>query len=202
MDKRTIDQYESRASYYVNEYENVVPHNLHSLIIRYFKKGEPTADIGCGSGRDANFMKEKGFPVVGYDASFAMLDEAKKLYSDIPMFQAILPELEEIPDNIYTNILCSSVLMHLPSDKLEDACDNILRITVPGGIVLLSIRSSRDQVSREQDGRLYTKISGSALVRYFEQIGAQLVYRDEVLDETRPDMHWYTFIFEKNELVI
>ncbi|MFW6365433.1 MAG: class I SAM-dependent methyltransferase [Spirochaetota bacterium] len=199
IDKKTLDRYETNAAYYADLYDNQYPQNLYDLIKTYFKKGEPSADIGCGSGRDAHFLRECGYPVTGYDASRAMILEAEKRYPGIPYRYAVLPELNEIPDTSYVNILCSAVLMHLPSDKLEDACDNLLRITVPGGIIIISVRSSREKLSRESDGRLYNRISGGALVRYYEQTGAALLYRDELHDETRDDVRWMTFVFERND---
>jgi ubiquinone/menaquinone biosynthesis C-methylase UbiE len=197
MDKQTLAQYNSNAKLYADQYDNYKPEDQNKLILTYFIENEPTADIGCGSGRDTNFLHENGFPTIGFDASTGMLEVAKERYSHIEFNPCMLPELDEIKDEQFANILCSAVLMHLPSDKLELACDNLYRILKPGGILLTSFRSSRDTTARESDGRLYSSISGSAFLRYFEHIGASLLYKDEIEDDKREHVSWMTFIFEK-----
>ena len=48
---------------------------------RFFRPGRPTADIGCGSGREVAWLSAHGFPaVVGYDPSTGLLSQARARY--------------------------------------------------------------------------------------------------------------------------
>jgi len=75
---------------------------------RYFDVG-PTADIGCGSVRDTQWL-------TGYDTSERLLAEARRLHPSARY--AALPELHNIADETFCNVLCETVIMHLPPDAI------------------------------------------------------------------------------------
>ena len=68
MDRATLAAYDAAASAYAQEWAaQPAPVDLHDLVKRFFRPGL-TADIGCGSGRDAACLAANGFPTVGYDS--------------------------------------------------------------------------------------------------------------------------------------
>lgn len=54
MDDATVNGYNRVAKAFADEWENAQspPTGLHAIVLRFFNRG-PTADIGCGGGRDA-----------------------------------------------------------------------------------------------------------------------------------------------------
>ena len=92
MDKETIDIYNREAVSIAQLHSTLIPHRIYELINQYFIKGEKTADIGCGIGRDTHWLTQQGFPSIGIDASKNMLQQAKSLYPSDNFFQDELPE--------------------------------------------------------------------------------------------------------------
>jgi SAM-dependent methyltransferase len=69
MDPATLAAYDAAAAAFAAEWDaQLAPTDLHDLVKRFFRPGL-TADIGCGSGRDAAWLAANGFPTVGYDPS-------------------------------------------------------------------------------------------------------------------------------------
>ncbi len=203
MDQITIRQYDTNAAMYAGRYDQYKPEKLYDIIKLFFKPEGKTADIGCGSGRDAAYLSQCGFSTVGYDAAPGMVREAKARYEksrydrEAAFSEASLPGLEGIRDGEFTNVLCSAVLMHLPEDEIIYACQNLLRITDTDGTVIVTLRSSLEESEREEDGRLYTRIPPDKLILLFESLGGSLLYRSEDIDVVRPGIVWHTVVVGK-----
>ncbi len=80
MDQITLNAYESGAERFAKDWhEQPAPTDLHALVRRFFRPG-PTADIGCGSGREVAWLCANGYPAKGYDPSEALLAQARARY--------------------------------------------------------------------------------------------------------------------------
>ncbi len=197
MDSQTLAAYEQQAAKIAARHRSVFPDRTHALIQRFFQPGQRTADLGCGSGRDADWLSQQGFDVVGYDASPAMIAEAQRAYPHIPFHYASLPDLEEIQDVTYTNMLCNAVLMHLPAESLPAATQAIARVLVPGGRIVLSYRGSVTGADREEDGRLFTSIPPADLIHHFALAGMSCLQHELQPDAQRPTVVWQVMALER-----
>jgi SAM-dependent methyltransferase len=155
MDDATLRAYDSGAAAFAQDWhEQPPPADLHAIVRRFFRPG-PTADIGCGSGRDVAWLSANGFPAVGYDLSAGLLAQARARYPDLAFYSAALPALEGIADASFTNVLCETVIMHLPRDDVAPAVRRLVSIVAPGGVLYLSWRVTRGADLRDSHGRLY-----------------------------------------------
>ncbi|GLU33428.1 class I SAM-dependent methyltransferase [Trinickia caryophylli] len=155
MDERTVETYSSHASRYAAEWrEQPPPADMYALLQRYFVPGGKTADIGCGAGRDVAWLNGHGFPAVGYDASEGLLAQAAADFPSLVFKRAELPALDVIPSNSFDNVLCETVIMHLPPDEVTQACTRLFDILRPGGTLYLSWRVAESD-TRDAAGRLY-----------------------------------------------
>ena len=154
MDRATLAAYDAAAAAYAKEWEaQPAPVDLHDLAKRFFRPGL-TADIGCGSGRDAAWLAANGFPTVGYDASEGLLAQARAAHSGVTFEQAALPELHGIAEGTFDNVLCETVIMHLGRREIAPAVRRMLAILKPDGILALSWRVE-EMDRRDARGRLY-----------------------------------------------
>ncbi|HTP82552.1 MAG TPA: class I SAM-dependent methyltransferase [Alphaproteobacteria bacterium] len=154
-DRKTLDAYDRDAAGFAAEWHaQPAPTDLQALARRYFRAG-PTADIGCGSGRDTAWLHANGFPATGFDASDGLLAEARRRYPNISFRRGVLPELAGVDEGSYANVLCETVLMHLPSEAIPRSVERLVAILKPGGTLYLSWRVTEGGDIRDKHGRLY-----------------------------------------------
>jgi SAM-dependent methyltransferase len=165
MDDQTLAAYDRDAASFARDWdEQPPPTDLQQLVLRYFSRG-PTADIGCGSGRDAAWLTENGFPTVGYDQSVGLLAEARRRYPALSFRQAALPDLGGVGENSFTNVLCETVIMHLEPAAIAPSVDKLMAVLQPGGTLYLSWRVTEARSQRDDRGRLYAAFDPSLIVR-------------------------------------
>jgi trans-aconitate methyltransferase len=164
MDPRTLAAYESAAeTFAIDWHAQPAPTDLHALVRRFFRP-EPTADIGCGSGREVAWLCGQNYPAIGYDASEALLSEARRRYPDLSFRSAALPELKGVPRSEFDNVLCETVIMHLPSDLVPASVRALMSILKADGILYLSWRVTEGTDQRDQNGRLYSAFNKARVV--------------------------------------
>ena len=155
MDHGTLEAYDRDAVAYAEDWETQPPpSDMQALILRYFTPG-PTADIGCGSGRDAAWLNSNGFPAKGYDASEGLLAQARRRHPGVAFARAVLPALEGVSSSSFANVLCETVIMHLPAADIPASVRRLLDILQPGGVLYLSWRVTEGDDRRDEAGRLY-----------------------------------------------
>jgi ubiquinone/menaquinone biosynthesis C-methylase UbiE len=105
------------------------------------KPGMRVADLGCGTGDDAQRMAERVAPggsVTGFDISEAMLAQGRERHGQTPGldFQQIGSGGLDVPSDHFDGIRADRVLIHVP-----DPCrtlQEMIRVTKPGGRVVVS----------------------------------------------------------------
>jgi SAM-dependent methyltransferase len=156
MDERTRAAYDRAAAAFAEEWHaQPAPTDVHALLLEHFRPGR-TADIGCGSGRDTDWLMRNGFPAIGYDASAGLLAEARRRYPDLTFLAATLPDLAGIAAGGFANVLCETVIMHLPADRIAPAVRRLPALLAPNGTLWLSWRTTAGADRRDAAGRLYT----------------------------------------------
>jgi len=129
---------------------------MYALLRRVFRAGGATVDIGCGSGREVAWLNANGYPAVGYDASAGLLEAARTQYPGLSFRRALLPELVGLADGAFDNVVCETVIMHLPPEQIGAAVRRLVSLLRPGGTLYLSWRVTPDADQRDGRGRLYT----------------------------------------------
>jgi SAM-dependent methyltransferase len=156
VDSATLRAYDRFSSIYADEWEDQpAPTDLQTIVKAFFRPGA-TADIGCGSGRDTAWLNANGYPTVGYDASSGLLAQARARHPGLSFRQSALPELTGINDESLTNVLCETVIMHLPALAIVPSVSRLADVLLPGGIMYLSWRATEGDDVRDECGRLYT----------------------------------------------
>ena len=177
-DRATLAAYNGAASAYAQDWlDQPPPADLHDILKRFFKPGAATADIGSGSGREVAWLNANGYPATGFDASEGLLAEARRRYPQWPFVRAELPALSGIATNSYANVVCETVIMHLPVDDITASVRRLIDIVAPDGTLYLSWRVTRNADQRDANGRLYTSFDAD-LVRVALD-GASIVFDEE-----------------------
>jgi SAM-dependent methyltransferase len=176
MDAATLSAYDTGAAAFAQDWhEQPPPADLHDIVRRFFRPGA-TADIGCGSGRDVAWLSANGFPTVGYDPSAGLLAQARARYVDLAFHSAALPTLEGIADTSFVNVLCETVIMHLPREDVAPSVRRLMAILAPAGTLYLSWRVTPGADLRDGHGRLYGAFDADIVHR---ALGGATVLLDE-----------------------
>ncbi|WP_027801477.1 class I SAM-dependent methyltransferase [Paraburkholderia dilworthii] len=181
MDKQTIEAYTTGARQFAAEWRNQPPPtDMYALLQRYFTPGGKTADIGCGAGRDVAWLNDHGFPTVGYDATEGLLEQAATDFPSLVFKRAALPALDAIGRETYDNVLCETVIMHLPPDEITPACARLFEILRPAGTLYLSWRVAETASTRDAAGRLYAEFDAAPVMAGLGD--AELLFDDEAVN--------------------
>jgi SAM-dependent methyltransferase len=176
MDKKTLGAYDRGAEAFAKDWhEQPPPTDLQAAVRQFFRAGT-TADVGCGSGRDTAWLSANGFPAIGYDASEGLLAESRRRYPQVRFQLSALPELDGIAEDSFANVLCETVIMHLPPEAICPAVRKLMAILEPGGTLYLTWRVTEGADLRDDHGRLYTAFDSSLV---FQVIPAASVLLNE-----------------------
>lgn len=176
MDRTTLAAYNDAATAFAEDWHaQPPPADLHALIRHYFRPGL-TADIGCGSGREVAWLAANGHAAIGYDASEGLLLEAHTRYPQRRFKAAALPELAPIADASFDNVLCETVIMHLPRAAVAPSVRRMTAILRPGGVLYVSWRVTDGVDHRDAHGLLYAAFDSGL-------VSAQLAGAAILLDE-------------------
>jgi SAM-dependent methyltransferase len=131
VDADTVDIYERRAQEWI-ERRGETTDGL-GLRLRQLAGPGPVVDLGCGAGR---YLGELAAPVVGLDASGAMLDLARR--SGQPLARA---DLEHLPfaDGSLAGAFARHSYLHLEKARLVGALRDLRRALVAGGVLLMTV---------------------------------------------------------------
>jgi len=99
-------------------------------------------DVGCGTGRAFGPLLDRGWKVIGCDASERMLEQAARKFGErVPLVQADARELQPMAppdtDGFQLVLLLNEVANYLTGDgDLERAFAGVRRNLAPGGLVV------------------------------------------------------------------
>ena len=177
MDRSTLAAYDKDAASFAREWhEQPAPVDLQDIVRRFFIKNGAAADIGCGSGREVAWLNANGYPAAGFDASEGLLTEARRRYPDLKFVDAELPDLAGVVAEMYDNVLCETVIMHLDRAQIAPAVRRMFEIVKPAGVFYLSWRVTDAADLRDGHGRLYAAFDAT-LVR--DELKAATTLLDE-----------------------
>jgi SAM-dependent methyltransferase len=189
MDRSTLAAYDKDAASFAREWhEQPAPVDLQDIVRRFFIEGGVTADIGCGSGREVAWLNANGYPAAGFDASEGLLTEARRRYPDLKFVDAELPDLAGAVAEMYDNVLCETVIMHLDRALIAPSVRRMFEIVKPGGIFYLSWRVTDAADLRDGHGRLYAAFDAS-IVRNELKAAATLLDEEVVSASSGKKIH-------------
>lgn len=147
-------------------------------------------DAGCGPGRDARHLAERGAAVVGLDFATGQLQVAADHAPDARLVQGDLrrPPLEQ--DSV-DGVWATASLIHVPLGDVERALTGLRRVCRPGGALFVSMKPGPDGAEERAGG--YGTDTGRYVVTYAPAAFADRL-RDAgfAVDEESADDDWFT----------
>ena len=195
--EQTIHHYRQRAYELVSKYENVDVSDLQKVLRDTLDYRAKVLELGCGSGRDAAFLKRFSNirEITATDACPEMIAQAGRLHPDIAgnLLELTLPHgllnlLRERKS--YGGIFSVAALMHLEAEDIAETLEHCELLLEPGGVLFLSVSSERP-VNAEADPRQFTLKPAEWWQKEIENAGMRIVEIKETADSlNRADVKW------------
>jgi len=91
--------------------------------------------------------------------------------------------------------------MHISKESMPEAVRNISRVVKPGGRLLISVPSFREDLdsdnTRDKYGRMYNNFQPSVYVELFKLTGFKVLFQEENRDAMKRGFNWITIGFKK-----
>ncbi len=146
-------------------------------------------------------LLQAGFEVYGLEPAAALAAEAEAIFPQLQgrIVRGSLPG--DLPvDRVFSAVLCSAVLMHVPAEEWFEAVYALRRLLAPSGRAIIFVSTGRqvDPVtSRDAEGRLFHEPSPEAAQLLFERVGFKLLSLQTTPDRMgRAELRWHVFVFE------
>lgn len=193
-DPATIAFYQERAPHWVFHSGEHHSHQLDAFLDR-LTPGAAVLELGCGDGRDAARMRERGFDIDATDATPALVVRANQAFA----LDARVMAFHELEAQArYEGVWAHACLLHCPRDALPDVLGRIHRALVPGGWHFASFKLG-DGEGRDLLGRLHNFPPPEWIIAAYEAAGFAIeghdTYAGKASDGTQRD--WIDLVVRK-----
>lgn len=120
---------------------------IKSVLEEFSQKlqGEKVLDIGCGTGKDTEFLEKQGFNVTGIDLSEEMISYCKQNRSG----QFIKKDIRDIDfeEDTFDGIWCSAAIFFIPEEDMRKVVSEFREIIKPQGLLYINFKQVQGEES-------------------------------------------------------
>jgi SAM-dependent methyltransferase len=165
-DPETIAFYQERAPHWVFHSGGAHSRQLDAFLDR-LPPGSAVLELGCGGGRDAARMRQRGFVVDATDGTAALVTRANEAFN---LGARVMAFHELAATAAYAGVWAHASLLHCPRAALPDVLDRIFRALVAGGWFFASYKLGQGE-GRDLLGRLHNFPSPEWLLAAYAKAG-------------------------------
>jgi SAM-dependent methyltransferase len=123
-------------------------------------------DVGCGSGRDLLWLKQRGFRVIGFERSPGLAELARENSG----CEIIKGDFESYDFSKYQvdALILIGTLVHVPHQKISYVLDRLFQVVTPKGHLLVSLKQGKG-IKKSADGRIFYLWEDRELRRIFKK---------------------------------
>lgn len=197
MSQQTISHYNKNAARYQAQYDALCASEVHQQWVNYLVNQIPghALDVGAGSGRDATWLRDKGWQVTAIEPAEGLRTLGlQRTGPTVLWLNARLPELANLnaPAEGFDLILLSAVWMHLPPEQRPIAFNRLQHCLAKKGLMVITLRFGPSDPERPMYEVSVTELE--ALAREYG-LGLQVPgvgFSDDKLK--REDVSWKTVL--------
>jgi len=166
------DYYQQNHIRYYEQTVSIDPGSFLSPLAGCLKPGSTVLDVGCGSGRDLRWFRERGFAPTGFERSRGLAALARK-HSECPVLEGDY-EWFDFSETAADALVLVGALVHVPHIPFESVFRNILRALKPGGHVLITLKEGRTE-SEEVGSRSFYLWQDEDSGEIFSKLGLEVI---------------------------
>jgi ubiquinone/menaquinone biosynthesis C-methylase UbiE len=141
----TQQTYDQIAPYFAG-YNGQMPENVRQDLLEFLAHLPPNGrvlDLGCGTGRDLNWLEQHPLRLLGADFSIGMLAETRKIVA-CSLTQMDMRSLG-FAARSFDGIWCNAALLHLPKTEAPRALREMRRVLCDDGILDIAVQKGEQE---------------------------------------------------------
>jgi SAM-dependent methyltransferase len=139
--QQTIDTYNNSAKELAEYFQGIGP-RINDVDLAFELANNPldarVLEIGCGDGRDAEYILQKAGQYIGFDISEELINLAKARNPNGEFVVADAVDYE-YPNNLNVVVAFAS-LLHLDKEEVREVMAKVQEALVPGGTFYISVK--------------------------------------------------------------
>ena len=202
--KSTLNYYDENAVEFACQTLSIDMHDLYELFINQLPQRDTQCilDVGCGSGRDANYFAKQGYEVTAIDASAELIQWAEQhhMSSRITWVHLDFSSIEKQAwENKFTGIWACASLLHVPFLELPFIINSLLETLADEGMMYLSFKYGK--VERVDEERFFCDMNESRWKAIVAKIPQVIEYKIWLSADKRSSIenNWFNITIKKTD---
>ena len=188
------DFYQKSYKAYHEQTFNIDPSSFLDPLVKNLPEGKFILDVGCGSGRDLCWLKQRGFKVMGFERSKGLAKLTRK-NANCRVIEGEF-EVYNFSDLPMDAIILVGSLVHIPHEKFQPIFKNITSGLSIGKKVLITLKRGKGTFTDDQKRIFYLWLDQDLRV-VFEKLGFKILDFKQQLSKVRADDIWLGYVLEK-----
>ena len=202
--KSTLNYYDENAVEFACQTVSIDMHDLYELFINQLPQRDTQCilDVGCGSGRDANYFAKQGYEVTAIDASAELIQWAEQhhMSSRITWVHLDFSSIEKQAwENKFTGIWACASLLHVPFLELPFIINSLLDTFTDDGVMYVSFKYGKGE--RVDEERFFCDMNESRWTTIVAKIPQVIEYKIWLSADKRSGIknNWFNITIKKTD---
>lgn len=148
-----FDFYDTHSELYHERTFHLDPGDFLTPLMAKLSPGSLVLDVGCSSGRDLRWFKDRGYPVMGFEGS-PCLAEMARINAECTVLEGDFTTFDFSGLSVDA-ILLIAALVHLPHGFFESVLRRISRALRKGGYLLITMKEGEGSFTDKEDRTFY-----------------------------------------------
>ena len=191
------DFYQNNYRAYHEKTFSIDPSSFLEPFASHLAEGSLILDVGCGSGRDLLWLKNRGFTVIGFERSKGLAELARENVG----CEVIEGDFETFDFSTFSvdAIILIGAIVHLLHEELKMVLDHITCRLGEHGKALVTMKEG-DGIFKDENGRVFYLWQDTELRDIFTDLGFKILDFSRQVSAIRPDDIWLGYVLEKRNV--
>ena len=189
------DFYHENYNAYHEKTFSIDPTSFLAPLARRLPAGAKVLDVGCGSGRDLLWMKNKGFDVIGFERSSGLAEiawgnaECEIIEGDFETYDFSQMKVDAV--------IFVGALVHLTKERFSNVFENITFSLTDHGHALITLKEGLGEKT-DSEGRTFYLWQDEEARDVFDNLGFKVSDFSKSVSKTGSGEVWMSYVLAKN----